>query len=264
LAFGGLLEPQEVERGRDAVSELVERAARGGAEFQVQREPALPAVQAEVGVEELAVRKLMGFRRAHPFLQELAESDARLSALVGDLLGEPPVLFQDMALIKPPGVGSEKPWHQEAAYFDVLPLSAVVGVWIALDDATVANGCVHVMPGSQQRGPLRHWLGPVSVPDGQGGFRASTHRDCQVLTDRRGDAASVPVELRAGGVLLFASLLLHCSPPNGSGSRRRALQFHYRGQSARSVPRADYDRVFCEADGSPASCGAAAARQDEG
>ncbi|WP_269542094.1 phytanoyl-CoA dioxygenase family protein [Cerasicoccus fimbriatus] len=40
-------------------------------------------------------------------------------------------------------MGREKPWHQDKAYFDFPLNDRVVGVWIALGEATVANGCMH-------------------------------------------------------------------------------------------------------------------------
>ena len=53
--------------------------------------------------------------------------------VVRRIIGEEPMLFQDMALLKPPRVGREKPWHQDHAYFDLELRTRVVGVWIALD-----------------------------------------------------------------------------------------------------------------------------------
>ena len=68
---------------------------------------------------------------------------------------------------------------------------------------------------------------------------------------------AVPVELRAGGALFFAGMLPHMTPPNTSPDRRRALQFHYRSATSQIVNQAEYDRVYAEADGTPASCAAA-------
>jgi len=61
-----------------------------------------------------------------------------------------------MALIKPPLIGSEKPWHQDNAYFAVEDLDGVVGRWIALDDVTIENGCMHMLSGQHRHGPMRH------------------------------------------------------------------------------------------------------------
>lgn len=68
---------------------------------------------------------------------------------------------------------------------------------------------------------------------------------------------AVPVELKAGGAMFFSGMLPHQTPPNRSPVRRRALQFQYRGSNTRAVAREEYDRVFVEADGSPATCAAA-------
>jgi phytanoyl-CoA hydroxylase len=120
-----------------------------------------------------------------------------------------------MALVKPAHVGSEKPWHQDLAYFDWHPAEKVIGVWIALDAATVENGCMFVLPGSHTTGPVAH----IHL------------RDCQIPDERVGIENSVAVPLRPGGALFFHSLLYHGTPPNDSPSSRRALQFHYAGLS---------------------------------
>jgi hypothetical protein len=63
-------------------------------------------------------------------------------------------LFQDMAMIKPPG-GREKPFHQDHAYFN--HRGAVLGVWVALGRAARANGCMVVNPGGHRGGPRAHF-----------------------------------------------------------------------------------------------------------
>jgi ectoine hydroxylase-related dioxygenase (phytanoyl-CoA dioxygenase family) len=151
-------------------------------------------------------------------------------------------MFQDMALVKPPFIGSEKPWHQDNAYFSVTPLDSVLGVWIALDEATAANGCMHVLRGGHQLGALRHFHG----------------RDCEIMPQRVDESQALAVPLPPGGAMFFYGMLPHQTPPNSSPDRRRALQFHYRSASSQVVPRDEYDRIYAEADGTPASCAAAA------
>jgi ectoine hydroxylase-related dioxygenase (phytanoyl-CoA dioxygenase family) len=146
-----------------------------------------------------------------------------------------------MALVKPAWIGSEKPWHQDNAYFKYAPLESVVGFWVALDDASADNGCMHVLSGWHRRGGLKH-------------FHAG---DCQILPDRVAPGEPLAIELPAGGAMFFSGMLPHQTPPNRSPKPRRALQFHYRGVSTRAVDQAEYDRLFAEADGTPASCAAA-------
>ena len=123
--------------------------------------------------------------------------------VVSRVIGAPPALFQDMALLKPPRIGREKPWHQDHAYFD-LPLDTpVVGVWIALDRATTDNGCMTIIPGSHRRGPVVH-------------FQRRDWQICDTHVDNRG-ALAVPLE--PGGCLLFSSFMHHGTPHQ---HRRRA------------------------------------------
>lgn len=166
----------------------------------------------QLGVEDRidAVRKLMHFKEVAPDMMALA-GDARLLSLVERLLGNArPRMFQDMALIKPPR-GREKPWHQDKAYFNVAVAEPVVGVWIALDAATVENGCMRIIPGTQLEGTVLHFQ-----------RRDWQMCDTSIARDR---IAAVPLE--PGGVLVFDGLLHHGTPNNDSRLRRRALQYHY-------------------------------------
>ena len=121
------------------------------------------------------------------------------------------VLFQDMALLKPPGGGREKPWHQDKAFFALSLESPIVGVWIALDEATPENGCMHVIPGSHNEGPIPH----------------VKRRDWQICDSNVARARDVVVPLPSGSALFFDGLLQHGTPQNRTATRRRALQFHY-------------------------------------
>ncbi|MGI9434553.1 MAG: phytanoyl-CoA dioxygenase family protein, partial [Geminicoccaceae bacterium] len=101
------------------------------------------------------VRKLIGFVAQNPGLKALAAHPGIIQ-LVRSLIGAPPYLFQEMALIKPPG-GREKPWHQDQAYFN-LPLDTpVLGIWFPFGEATPANGCMHVLKGAHRLGPRPHF-----------------------------------------------------------------------------------------------------------
>lgn len=171
---------------------------------------------ADVPVQELlySLRKFHRFGDYEPRM--LAPSRrADLLDLLATLVGGTPEMFQDMALIKPPG-GREKPWHQDKAYFEVSLDAPVVGAWIALDAATAANGCMHLIPGSHTEGPAVHF----------------DRRDWQICdTDVQVDR-DVMAPLEPGGLLLFDGLIHHGTPPNKSDRLRRALQFHYTAADA--------------------------------
>ncbi len=182
------------------------------------------------------VRKFMWFVDYDERLRVMAHHP-HLVTLLTRLLGEPPALFQDMALIKPPHIGREKPWHQDHAYFD-LPLSTtVVGVWVALDGATTENGCMVIYPGSHRQGPVVHFK----------------RRDWQICdTYQRVDPA-LAVPLEPGGALFFHSLLQHGTPANRSQHRRRAVQFHYAPASAQKTSSEERLAIFGE-EGKDVTC----------
>ncbi len=176
-----------------------------------------------------AVRKLMRFGEHAPALSALGR-DERLLAMVRRLLGDrEPRMFQDMALLKGPG-GREKPWHQDHAYFNLEIGQPVVGVWIALDEATVANGCMQVVPGSHRDGPVVHFQ----------------RRDWQICDTMVRADESVAAPLKPGGLLLFDGLLHHGTPHNLTKQRRRAVQFHYCAADAQWVEPNDRLAVFGE------------------
>ena len=119
-----------------------------------------------------------------------------------------------------------------------MPLEALATAWVALDDATIENGCMFVLPGMHVKGAFKH-----------------CHTiDCQIVPGRLDYSDAVPIEMKAGGAMIFSSMLPHQTPPNRGASRRRALQFQYRGENTRAVSKEEFGEVFVEADGTPASC----------
>jgi ectoine hydroxylase-related dioxygenase (phytanoyl-CoA dioxygenase family) len=254
LAFTDVLTPQEVADAREGLTELVQRVAHDPTTVKkgpfwspqekrivVQFEDGYEPAGADDAELELKVRKLMYYQEEHPHFAYLANQHPKILAILADLLRENPLLYADQAMIKPAHIGREKPWHQDNAYFSVTPLEAICGVWIALEDATVENGCMHVLAGQHKRGALRHH---------------HTY-DCEIMPDRIDPALAEPVELPAGGAMFFSGMLPHQTPPNTSSQRRRALQFHYRAAGSAIVEKEAYFKIFAEADGTPASCAAA-------
>jgi phytanoyl-CoA hydroxylase len=174
-----------------------------------------------------AVRKLMWFTPVEPRLAALSNHPALLSVLTTLMGGRSPFMFQDMALLKPPALGREKPWHQDHAYFDYPIGAPIVGVWIALDEATVENGCMQLLPG-EHRAPIVHFK----------------RRDWQICDAAILGRQSVAAPLKPGGLLLFDGLLPHGTPHNFSGQRRRALQFHYAPDGLTKTSAEERMRVF--------------------
>lgn len=117
-------------------------------------------------------------------------------------------IFRAMVMNKPAGQGTVLPWHQDGGDVWGLDRDPLLTVWVALDDATVANGCLEVVEGSHRLGLLSRY--------------GSTVADADVLTH------CVPerirhLEVRAGEALLVHNWLIHRSGVNPTAAPRRAF-----------------------------------------
>jgi len=146
-----------------------------------------------------------------------ALSEPRLVGALTALIGPNVKAMQSMLFVKHAGKPGQA-WHQDENFIPTRDRS-LTAAWIALDDATVDNGCLWVIPGSHRAGVL--W------PDRQhGDDRFDSVPEAHGFPHDR--EAGVPVEVSAGGVVFFNGYLLHRSLPNTRRSGfRRALVNHY-------------------------------------
>lgn len=135
-----------------------------------------------------------------------------LAALAGGLGLRAPRLLQSMYIFKQPRIGGEVNCHQDATFLYTEPLSCV-GLWFALEDATVDNGCLYAIPGRQ---PLRQR------------FRRTA--DGLVMEDLPHDpwpdVDPVALEVPRGSLIVLDGLLPHLSGPNRSPRSRHAYTLH--------------------------------------
>src|SRR5690606_2723202 len=209
LAVRQLLTPDEVADVLAGMASVLENPG----EAMIQYESwAVDRIGSATGEERLdLIRKFMTFIQEDERLTALARHD-KIVSIVRRLCGTPDIsMMQDMALLKPPGGGREKPWHQDNAFFALEPGTPIVGGWLALDPATPENGCMHVLPGTHREGPVVH-------------FRRRDWQVCDDQVDRRRDTM---IPLPPGGALFFHGLLHHGTPTNRTDRRRRAIQLHY-------------------------------------
>jgi len=123
--------------------------------------------------------------------------------------------MQSMLFVKPPGFQGQA-WHQDEIYIPTRDRS-LVGAWIALDDATLENGCLWVVPGSHKTG----YLYPQQAHDKKDEW------DFAPESFGFDESQKVPVVVKAGTVVFFNGYLLHCSYKNKSTTYRRVLVNHY-------------------------------------
>ncbi len=133
--------------------------------------------------------------------------------LCHDLVGPDARLYWDQAVYKKPQSRKTFPWHQDNGYTYVEP-EAYLTCWVALTDATLANGCPWVVPGLHRRGTLAHWMTPegwACLPENEAG-------------------EAVPA--RAGSIVVFSSLTPHRTGPNRTRQARKAYIVQFAPEGA--------------------------------
>lgn len=133
-----------------------------------------------------------------------------------------PVVVQSMYIYKNPGIGSEVVPHQDASFLhvDSSDSNALVGFWIALDDATQENGCLQFIPGSHRTGVHRRLI------------RATNDKENGELLKFSGPTSSYPTSafrsnpVSKGTCVLIHGQVVHQSSTNRSSNPRHAYTFH--------------------------------------
>lgn len=154
------------------------------------------------------IMQLMGSQIVSPTLDRILHSENTLD-IVEDLIGPNISLFHSKLLLKAAGDGAAVPWHQDYAYWqtqDNRPLQ--INCQMAIDAATLENGCIQFVPGSHRWGLQEHEREQVAF-----GVYLKGH------WQERKDA--VPVETMAGDAVFFNCLVIHGSAPNSSTQDRR-------------------------------------------
>ena len=137
-----------------------------------------------------------------------------------------PLLLQSMLIFKPPRIGGEVAWHQDATFLHTEP-SRVLGMWFALENTSCENGCLWALPGGHQRGLKSRF---VRATDG--GVETVTRDDTPWPDDE-----FVPLEVAKGTLILLDDLLPHGSAANDTGSSRLAYSLHVIDGTCRYLPK---------------------------
>lgn len=184
-------------------------------------------------------------------------TSAKVRSLVGELGWVDPVVPQSMYIFKQARVGGEVTSHQDSTFLYTTPKQSCLGLWLALDDATITNGCLWVRPGSHREKTRRKF---VKNPDHFGSEQIQNRSNvakgdlsqsqmiflnepdtdpvawegkipdvdgCEGVSWKSLFAAGfVPVECKAGDLVVFPGELDHLSLPNTSDQQRHTFQLH--------------------------------------
>jgi phytanoyl-CoA hydroxylase len=138
-----------------------------------------------------------------------------LAQLVEDLNIKEPLLMQSMYIFKQPNIGGEVTCHQDSTFLYTEPLS-VTGLWFALEDAMIENGCLWAIRGGHLGG-----LKSRFVRDEKSGTRFEILDESAWQMDEL-----VPLEVEKGTLIILDGRLPHLSRANTSPRSRHAYTLH--------------------------------------
>ena len=124
------------------------------------------------------------------------------------------LLLQSMYIFKQPNIGGEVTCHQDSTFLYTEPVE-IAGLWFALEDATIENGCLWAIPGGHRSGLKSRWLrSPAGMK-----FEVYDHEPWP-------EDKLVPLEVSQGSLILLHGLLPHRSFENRSERSRHAYTLH--------------------------------------
>ena len=144
--------------------------------------------------------------------------NAEILDMVEQLIGPDIALWNSSFFAKPALNGQRTPWHQDGKFWPIRPL-ATCTAWLAVDDATVENGCLRIIRGSHKDRAIK--------------AHNALGEDADVTLFEELDASAydeadaVDLVLKAGQISLHDVFLLHGSEANASPNSRRGLTMRF-------------------------------------
>jgi len=226
LKFGKVIEAEEVQRLREELDRvIIEEVTR---EDDSDRPPefayghARKASGAPKGGR--AIHQFVNMWKVVPAYHDVLNS-SRIVGAIRDLMEVDRVrIWHDQVISKPPGDNGHFACHHDF-YFWPLDRPSMISCWLALDDATPENGCMHVIPGSHRDPRFQPvdcdlaedlHLSPNPMGPGEPGSLYDEVRTW--MPDR-----AIPVPLKAGECMFHHCLNYHMTPHNVTDRQRRAF-----------------------------------------
>ncbi|UZR93282.1 phytanoyl-CoA dioxygenase family protein [Chondrinema litorale] len=159
----------------------------------------------------------------HPEFKSVSYTE-KLKALTSDLGFKKPVIAQSQYIFKQPSIGGVVSPHMDATFLFTDPVSCT-GIWIAMEDATITNGCLQAIPGSHDNYPLTKRF----VRDASDAYSQANKTTFIPLNEVQEDwdmEAMVPLEVKKGDMIILHGKCVHMSYENRSGHSRHAYVMH--------------------------------------
>lgn len=202
------------------MDEVIDDVERWGEEVLAELPPEQRLWYVDGGVKARTVlRKLDNPHHQREAVRRLA-FEPHLVQMVEGLIGPGVSVHFSQMFFKPPEGGGPKPAHQDNYYFGPDDPEALVTAWIALDDATLENGCLYYAEGTH-RGPVYPHVAPADEPF-----------NLQLTAETLARHPATPAPVPRGGVSFHHGNTFHHSGPNLSQRWRRACALHYVSNAA--------------------------------
>jgi phytanoyl-CoA hydroxylase len=155
-----------------------------------------------------------------PLFRDFSRSSS-IRKLVAQLGIEDPLLLQSMYIFKQPRIGGEVSCHQDSTFLYTEPQD-IAGLWFALEDATIENGCLWAIPGGHRMGLKSRWV------RSEAGMKFDVFDSSPWPEERL-----VPLEVSKGSLIVLHGLLPHKSLANRSSKSRHAYSLHFINRNSR-------------------------------
>ena len=135
----------------------------------------------------------------------------KVKTVVSQLIGDPFIRHLDQIFLKPPQTGIGTNWHTDNGYFRISDPTKGTGMWIALHDASVENGTLHLVPGGHKQ-----------THEHTRDLSSDHHITCQP-----DESQALPIEMEAGGIAFFNYGIPHCTKENNTDKPRGGCAYHF-------------------------------------
>ncbi|XP_012846062.1 PREDICTED: phytanoyl-CoA dioxygenase [Erythranthe guttata] len=163
--------------------------------------------------KQLSINKVgHALHEKDPVFKSFSSSE-KMTSLLFSLGYKRPVGIQSMYIFKQPGIGGEVVPHQDNSFLYTNPTTCT-GLWLALEDATILNGCLWAIPRSHKDGLVRRFI------------RDETGVHFDKPSPPYDQKDFVPIEEKAGSLVVIHGDLIHQSFENKSSTSRHAYSLH--------------------------------------
>jgi phytanoyl-CoA hydroxylase len=132
-----------------------------------------------------------------------------------------PVVCQSMYIFKQPRIGGKVVPHQDAMYLITEP-DNIIGIWIALEDCTLENGCLSFIPGSHKNDVATRFIRNPNKDE----FNKGKYLIYTKPTPEWNSNDFKPVPVKAGSAIVIHGKVVHQSEANKSSKSRNIYTFH--------------------------------------